>query len=361
MSKPKSTARLVITSVVISFVVIAVFALVFINFIVPAYQVTEDQIYSVLIKLFPILIGLILIQIGVMIAKRNEDEFADQVDRLPPNAYTKPFESSPKDDPANISIDARQTQEQVPPRPVAEGPVREIVREVPVEKEVIREVPVEKVVVKEVPVEVIREIEKEVPVIHEVIKEVPVPSSDASPVEIVKEVPVEVIKEVIREVPAAGQVVEKEVPVIKEVIKEVPIEIVKEVPVEVPVEKIVEKPVASAVADAPVETRMLDFDEVLDQECRSARDDSYDITLALFRKNGTVDEDRLEKAFSANAFIFDRGDDYALIFSFANEDEVTSLIQNRQAELGDVSYSVATQSGDAIDPERLVKMAAAGF
>ena len=361
MSKPKSTARLVITSVVISFVVIAVFALVFINFIVPAYQVTEDQIYSVLIKLFPILIGLILIQIGVMIAKRNEDEFADQVDRLPPNAYTKPFESSPKDDPANISIDARQTQEQVPPRPVAEGPVREIVKEVPVEKEVIREVPVEKVVVKEVPVEVIREIEKEVPVIHEVIKEVPVPSSDASPVEIVKEVPVEVIKEVIREVPAAGQVVEKEVPVIKEVIKEVPIEIVKEVPVEVPVEKIVEKPVASGVADAPVETRMLDFDEVLDQECRSARDDSYDITLALFRKNGAIDEDRLEKAFSANAFIFDRGDDYALIFSFANEDEVTSLIQNRQAELGDVSYSVATQSGDAIDPERLVKMAAAGF
>ena len=296
MSKPKSTARLVITSVVISFVVIAVFALVFINFIVPAYQVTEDQIYSVLIKLFPILIGLILIQIGVMIAKRNEDEFADQVDRLPPNAYTKPFESSPKDDPANISIDARQTQEQVPPRPVAEGPVREIVREVPVEKEVIREVPVEKVVVKEVPVEV----------------------------------PVEKIVE---------KIVEK--------------------PVEV--EKIVEKPVASGVADAPVETRMLDFDEVLDQECRSARDDSYDITLALFRKNGTVDEDRLEKAFSANAFIFDRGDDYALIFSFANEDEVTSLIQNRQAELGDVSYSVATQSGDAIDPERLVKMAAAGF
>lgn len=375
MSKPKSTARLVITSVVISFVVIAVFALVFINFIVPAYQVTEDQIYSVLIKLFPILIGLILIQIGVMIAKRNEDEFADQVDRLPPNAYTKPFESSPKDDPANISIDARQTQEQVPPRPVAEGPVREVVREVPVEKEVIREVPVEKVVVKEVPVEVIREIEKEVPVIHEVIKEVPVPSSDASPVEIVKEVPVEVIKEVIREVPAAGQVVEKEVPVIKEVIKEVPIEIVKEVPVEVPVEKIVEKivekpvevekivekPVASGVADAPVETRMMDFDEVLDQECRSARDDSYDITLALFRKNGAIDEGSLEKAFSENAFIFDRGDDYALIFSFANEDEVTSLIQNRQAELGDVSYSVATQSGDSVDPERLVKMAAAGF
>ena len=375
MSKPKSTARLVITSVVISFVVIAVFALVFINFIVPAYQVTEEQIYSVLIRLFPILIGLILIQIGVMIAKRHEDEFADQVDRLPPNAYTKPFESSPKDDPLNVSIDATRTQEQVPPRPVAEAPVREVIREVPVEKEIVREVPVEKVVVKEVPVEVIREIEKEVPVIHEVIKEIPVPSADASPVEIVKEVPVEVIKEVIREVPAAGQVVEKEVPVIKEIIKEVPIEIVKEVPVEVPVEKvvekviekpvevekIVEKPVVAGVVGAPAETRMLDFADVLEEECRNAHADSYDITLALFRKGDGCDEDRLEKAFSANAFIFDRGDDYALIFSFANEDEVTSLIQSRQADLGDVSYSLATQSGDNADPERLVKMAAAGF
>ena len=81
MPKPRSTAKLVVTSVVISFVVIAIFALVFLNYIVPAYQVTEDQIYSVLIKLFPILIGLILIQIGVMIAKRHEDEFADQVEK----------------------------------------------------------------------------------------------------------------------------------------------------------------------------------------------------------------------------------------------------------------------------------------
>ena len=42
MPKPRSTAKLVVTSVVISFVVIAIFALVFLNYIVPAYQVTED-------------------------------------------------------------------------------------------------------------------------------------------------------------------------------------------------------------------------------------------------------------------------------------------------------------------------------
>ena len=379
MPKSRSTAKLVVTSVVISFVVIAIFALVFLNFIVPAYQITEDQIYSVLIKLFPILIGLILIQIGVMIAKRHEDEFADQVDKLPPNAYTKAFESSPKDDPLNVSIDASRTFDTVaPPQPAAQVEVREVIKEVPVEKEVIKEVPVERVVVKEVPVEVVREIEKEVPVIKEVVKEVvrevPVPSADVQtvekevPVEVIREVPVEVIKEIIREVPAAGseREVVREVPTIKEVVKEVPIEIVKEVPVEVPVEvekvveRIVEKPAAAAQA-APAQVRMLDFDEVLEEECLGARNDGYDISLALFKKSEGLDESALSAAFGDNAFVFDRDADYALIFSFANEDEVRNLISSREAQLPGAVFSIATMEAGSADAGRLVKMAAAGF
>lgn len=397
MPKSRSTAKLVVTSVVISFVVIAIFALVFLNFIVPAYQITEDQIYSVLIKLFPILIGLILIQIGVMIAKRHEDEFADQVDKLPPNAYTKAFESSPKDDPLNVSIDASRTFDTVAsPQPAAQVEVREVIKEVPVEKEVIKEVPVERVVVKEVPVEVVREIEKEVPVIKEVVKEVvrevPVPSADVQtvekevPVEVIREVPVEVIKEIIREVPAAGseREVVREVPTIKEVVKEVPIEIVKEVPVEVPVEvekiverivekpveKIVEKPVevekivekpAAAAQAAPAQVRMLDFDEVLEEECLGARNDGYDISLALFKKSEGLDESALSAAFGDNAFVFDRDADYALIFSFANEDEVRNLISSREAQLPGAVFSIATMEAGSADAGRLVKMAAAGF
>ena len=382
MPKSKNTAKLVVTSVVISFVVIAVFALVFLNFIVPAYQITDSQVYSVLIKLFPILIGLILIQIGVMIAKRHEDEFADQADKLPPNAYTKPFESAPKDDPVNVSVDAARTQETVAPR-AAEPQIREVVREVPVE--VIKEVPVEKVVVKEVPVEVIKEIEKEVPVVREVIKEVPVEVP-------VKEeaAPVEIIKEVIKEVPVASsqQEVVREVPVIKEVVREVPIEIVKEVPVEVPVEKvvekiverpvevekivekIVEKPVevekvievpAAQTAETPAETRMLDFAQVLDAECACAREDECDISLALFAKTDGVDEERLSQIFDSNAFVFDTDNYIALIFSFANKDEVTSLIRAKEAELKDAAWSVASLSSEQADAEKLVKMAAAGL
>ena len=66
MAKPSNTAKLVVTSIIISLIVLAVFTLLFLSFIVPAYQVTEEQIYSVLVKLFPVLIGLVLIQIGVM-------------------------------------------------------------------------------------------------------------------------------------------------------------------------------------------------------------------------------------------------------------------------------------------------------
>ena len=354
MPKPKNTAKLVVTSVVISFVVIAVFALVFLNYIVPAYQITEEQIYNVLIRLFPVLIGLILIQIGVMIARRNEDDFADTVDKLPPNAYSKPYESAPKDDPANVSIDAAKVQETA-------AQVREVIKEVPVE--VVKEV------VKEVPVEVIREIEKEVPVVREVVREVPVEvikevpvATDTPvevrevikevPVEVVREVPVEVIKEVFTEVPAAS--VDTDASASGAIVKEIKI---VEVPVEKEVEKVVEVPAAEA---APVESRMLDFNAVLNEECEGAKADGYDITLALMPKAEGLTEDKLNTIFGANAFVFERDKDYALIFSFANEEEVTSMLTAKEAEIGS-TFSTATLTGGQADGDRLVKMAASGL
>ena len=72
------------------------------------------------------------------------------------------------------------------------------------------------------------EVEKPVEVIKEVIKEVPVEKIVEKPVEVIKEVPVEVIKEV-----PVEKIVEKPVEVIKEVIKEIPVEKIVEKPVEV--------------------------------------------------------------------------------------------------------------------------------
>ena len=102
MSKPKHTAKLVVTSIITSIIVVAIIALVFVKFIVPIYGISEDNIYSVLINLFPLLIGFILIQIGVIAGKKNEDDYKDQVDKLPPNAYSDPLMKDTHDDPKEI-------------------------------------------------------------------------------------------------------------------------------------------------------------------------------------------------------------------------------------------------------------------
>ena len=166
MATASKTAKLVITSIVISIIVLAAFTLIFIRFIVPAYQITEDQIYSVLTKLFPVLIGLILIQIGVMAAKKGEPEYKDTIDKLSPNAYDSALYTEPKDDPmlrGKVSPEVFGNASRADAQH-AEA-VREIIREVPVE--VVKEVPVE--VIKEVPVETIREVQVPVEIVKEVI------------------------------------------------------------------------------------------------------------------------------------------------------------------------------------------------
>ena len=67
MSKTKSTAKLVITSVILSLIVLAIFTLVFLKYIVPVYNITEKQVYDVLVKLFPILVGLALISMKMFL------------------------------------------------------------------------------------------------------------------------------------------------------------------------------------------------------------------------------------------------------------------------------------------------------
>ena len=226
MSKSRSSLKLIISSVVISAIVLGIFAVIFLLYLVPAYQITNDSIYNGLIRFFPVLIGLILIQIGIIVGRRN-DKDEDKSDLLPPNAYDKPLYQEAKDDPSAVAgVDYAKFEKE------KDAGADVVVKEVPVEvvKEVVKEVPVEvvKEVVREVPVEVIKEVIKEVPV--EVVKEVPVAKEGENvntvevevPIEVVREVPVEIVREI-----------EKPVEKIVEKIVEVPVEVIKEVPVEV--------------------------------------------------------------------------------------------------------------------------------
>ena len=353
MARAKKTWKLVLTSVILSILILAAFTAVFIRLIVPAYNITREQIYSVLTKALPILIGLVFIEIALVSSRRSENDYRENIDKLAPNAYDSPLYTKPVDDPLtkrspsgnefNVSKTEPVVREIIKEVPVEV--VREVVKEVPVE--VVREVPVEVEVVKEVPVEVVREVEKEVPV--EVVKEVPVEvvKEVEKPVEVIREVPVEIIKEVVREVPVEVvkevekpvevevikevvrevpveiiKEVEKPVEVIKEVVKEVPVEVIKEVekPVEVikevPVEvvKEIEKPVevvkndeAEKEADTEEDEVYLSFSEALAEEIEEAKNCGYPLVLVK-----GDDEAKIEEAFDAPSFVED-GKAYAIL------------------------------------------------
>ena len=101
MAKAKKTWKLVLTSIILSIIILAAFIAVFISFIVPSYDITQEQIYNVLTKALPILIGLVFIEIALISARRGEDDYKDNIDKLSPNSYDSPLYSRPMDDPAH--------------------------------------------------------------------------------------------------------------------------------------------------------------------------------------------------------------------------------------------------------------------
>ena len=306
MAKPSNTAKLVVTSIIISLIVLAVFTLLFLSFIVPAYQVTEEQIYSVMTKVFPVLIGLALIQIGVMVAKRGEPEYKDTIDKLSPNAYDSPLYTEPKDDPmARGRVDASVFGEA---RSQAEPTIIE--KEVPVE--VIKEVPIEVIKKVEVPVEIIREVQV--------------------PVEIIKEVPVEKIveKEVIREVPVE-KIVEKEV------IKEVPVEVIREVPVEV-------------VKEVGKPEEILSFREALNREAEDAVAMAYDLSLLAVKEGNGNTAESVEAVFEEDTMVFEEDSTlYAILpfYSRTDTEKATASLEEKKI----ASLDGRNVSGDTLIQE----------
>ncbi len=366
MSKSSSSLKIIITSVVISAIVLGIFAVVFLLYLVPAFQITNEQIYNVLIKLFPVVIGLILVQIGIVAGKMHDQDFSDKVDKLSPNAYDKPLYNEASDDPMDkggVDLGAFDRQ------PVEKIVEKEVIKEVPVEvvKEVVKEVPVEvvKEVTREVPIEIVKEVVKEVPVevIKEVIKEVPVEKESETvreievPVEVIREVPVDVVREVekvvekIVEVPVEKIVevpvevvkeVVKEVPVevIKEVIKEVPVEIIKEVPKEVEkvVEKVVEVPAgrsaraeeASDYAETAAQRapgKLLNLAETIDEEIAEAKALGYDLSVVGLKARDGLTAESIEEFFGEDTLSFDEDGDIFIILPLYNKTEAENTLR----------------------------------
>ncbi len=105
MSENKHYGRQIFLSLFLTVFLLLAGLYVASRYLLPLYDVNQQQIYDILVKLFPILLGLIMIEVGVMIARRRDEEYADQVDKLPPNAYDKPFYTLPGDDPSHLHSD----------------------------------------------------------------------------------------------------------------------------------------------------------------------------------------------------------------------------------------------------------------
>lgn len=102
MSENKHYGRQIFLSLFLTVFLLLAVLFVAARYLLPLYDINQERIYDVLVRLFPILIGLVMIEIGVMTAKRRDEDFADTVDKLPPNAYDKPFYILPQDDPSHL-------------------------------------------------------------------------------------------------------------------------------------------------------------------------------------------------------------------------------------------------------------------
>ncbi len=161
MSKGKKKSfNFVLVTLIIIALMGALFS-IFVFILFPSSGLSRLSVYSVLVRIFPILVGLVLFELAAIVY-RYPDNYYRNEDMLPPNSYEQSLYNEVNDDKDKDSL------------------VNTVYVEVPVERivevEKVVEVPVEKIVEKvvEVPVEKIVEVEKVIEVPSENIVEVPV-------------------------------------------------------------------------------------------------------------------------------------------------------------------------------------------
>lgn len=171
MSKKKGF-RTALATILVVLVIFAALTFAAIKYFLPLYQVSQSEVFSWAVKIFPLLIGITLIVVASMLG-RDDNEDESEEDKLPPNAYENQLFENPADDPAKkaaqpveqpiapvkeaettpfVSIFDEQPVETKAeePEPVAEPEVEETVEE-PAAEPVVEPAPVVKEQPKEDP------------------------------------------------------------------------------------------------------------------------------------------------------------------------------------------------------------------
>lgn len=142
MSENKHYGRQILLSLFLTVFILLGLLYLASRYLLPLYSINQQQIYDVLVKLFPLLIGLIMIEIGVLVARRRDEDFADEIDKLPPNAYDKPLYILPGDDPLHRHTDgmvlSQNVADKYKPNDPALAPEDELIKASPSIREVIQ-------------------------------------------------------------------------------------------------------------------------------------------------------------------------------------------------------------------------------
>ena len=95
----KKNSKSVVVTIIITLIVLGCLTFAGIKYFNAGDEGTQVKIYEFAVKVFPLLVGVVLIVIASMIATSRE-ETDDEEDKLPPNSYDQQLFEAPADDPA---------------------------------------------------------------------------------------------------------------------------------------------------------------------------------------------------------------------------------------------------------------------
>lgn len=308
MSEKKRYGRQIVISFIVTIVILLAGVYLATQYLLPQVEWDQDQLFSFFVKVFPLLLGLIMIEIGVVISKKRDEDFADDIDKLPPNAYDRPFYALPQDDPAFIRND-----EVI----YAQAPV-------------LKEATFTEAVLSEEPA-----LERAA----EVILPLDLPQVEEEPEAVVAEPILETVE------------AEKLEPVVEEAL-----------PYQAPRDEI-----SIAIDEGIIQVYEMDFNSILELELESANDLNYDLTVVIVRvTEGPVDAiaQKLIRQSGDLSYTFTLEDNtIGIILPFYNGDEARtftlSLIESCQQEFqgSELEIGFASRGGRAVEKEEILQEA----
>ncbi len=353
MSEKKRYGRQIFVSFIVTIIILLGGLYLATQYLLPQVSWDQEQLFTFFVKLFPLLIGLIMIEVGVVISKKKVEDCADEIDKLPPNAYDRPFYALPQDDPAFIrNDDVVYAQTPV----LAEATFSDAI----LNEEPIVESTAEVILPIDLP-QVEEEVEEKIiePVVEEVAEKAIIePVVEEAIIEPVVEEELVFVDDPIVEEPVVEAVEEVEEMILEEDSPVVPVYQASDVALD---------DVAVALKQETLQVYEMDFDSILDLELQSANDLNYDLTVVVIRVTEGPTQAIAQKLIRQSgdlSYTFTLEDDaIGMILPFYNGDEARSftlsLIESCQREFQGTELEIgfASRSGRAVEKDEILQEA----